>query len=229
MWDKLRRQKRDVKRPPTRSCGRDRLQHNIVRKYSLGLDLGLNAQVSVQATFPPVIRDFSTGNPQASPPRIRSKSACFPHDLHTFFAASCCEIFIRICGAFPKAISRLDHKKNGGNQADTRKLRKNGLPGCRVTGWPVFRVVHIACGTWNDSDSDSDTPLIRASRTFSPQPGEGSDDTLVRSALAPRSGERVAEGRVRGQTKSHTRLRTRSARPSSLDTCAATTGGSRST
>jgi hypothetical protein len=126
-----------------------------VRNYSRGLDLGLNAQSGVQATFPPVIRDFSTGNPQASPPRIRSKSARFPHDLHTFFTASGREIFIRICGAFPKLTSRLDHKKNGGNQAGAVLLRKSGLLGRSVAGslgfplsahrvWHVERLLEVS-------------------------------------------------------------------------------------
>jgi oxygen-independent coproporphyrinogen-3 oxidase len=42
-------------------------------------------------------------------------------------------------------------------------------------------------------------PLIRASRTFSPLRGaKGNDETPPYLPLAPRSGERVAEGRVRG-------------------------------
>ena len=42
-------------------------------------------------------------------------------------------------------------------------------------------------------------PLIRPSATFSPLRGaKGNDETPAYLALAPRSGERVAEGRVRG-------------------------------
>ncbi|HEX7420034.1 MAG TPA: hypothetical protein VF505_09120 [Thermoanaerobaculia bacterium] len=126
-----------------------------MRNYSLGLDLGLNAQSGVQATFPPVIHDFSTGNPQASPPRIRSKSARFPHDLHTFFTLFDPGLFIGICGAFPKSISRLDHKKNGGNQAGAVLLRKSGSLGRSVAGslgfplgahrvWHVERLLEVS-------------------------------------------------------------------------------------
>src|SRR5215212_7516634 len=43
-------------------------------------------------------------------------------------------------------------------------------------------------------------PLIRPSGTFSPRGGE--KETRHRESLAPRSGERVAEGRVRGRQRS---------------------------